>query len=152
MRQTRGYSGAPFSQYDLQNAEQRIAEVRGYIQRERSRLRRLQPQSAEAIGVRRILAALKRTLGYFQDHRNRIEDDLKGRLRRSAVTSDGRRLALIETSKRRGSPQGSVTAWALDIATPVARLLPASPSTSGTPTACPASSSQSDCCICRWRC
>ena len=78
MRQTRGYSAAPFSRYDLQNAEQRIAEVRSYIQRERSRLRRLQPASAEAMAARRALAALTRTLGHFQDHRNRIEDDLRG--------------------------------------------------------------------------
>jgi len=77
MRQIRSYSAAPFSQYDLQNAEQRIAEVRSYIQRERSRLRRLQPASAEAIAARRALTALTRTLGHFQDHRDRIEDELK---------------------------------------------------------------------------
>jgi len=76
MRHICAYSTIPFSRYDLQNAEERIAEVRGYLERERSKLRRLQPGSIEATEVRRTMTALKRTLGHFQDHRNRIEDEL----------------------------------------------------------------------------
>jgi len=67
-----------FGRYDLQNANERIAEVRRYIERERSKLRDLQPDSTEATDVRRTLTALGRTLDHFQDHRIRIERDLRG--------------------------------------------------------------------------
>ena len=75
---TRVYSAGPFSRYDLQNAEERIAELLGYIERDRGKLRRLPPGSPEARDVRRNIAALERTLGHFQGHRDQIEEDLKG--------------------------------------------------------------------------
>jgi len=75
---TRVYNAVPFSRYDLQNAEERIAELQGYIERERAKLRRLPPGSREATDVRRTITALKRTLGHFQDHRDQIDEDLKG--------------------------------------------------------------------------
>jgi hypothetical protein len=66
----------PFTPYDLRNADERIAQVRTYIERERAKLRRLQTGSGEAIGTRGVLSALERTLRHFQDYRNRIEDQL----------------------------------------------------------------------------
>jgi hypothetical protein len=66
-----------FSRYDLQNAEERIAELQGYIERKKSTLRSLEPGSDEATELRRTMTSLSRTLGHFHDHRRRIEDDLK---------------------------------------------------------------------------
>jgi hypothetical protein len=72
-----GDSGVmPFTRYDLRNADERIAQVRTYVERERARLRTLQAGSGEATGVRQVLAALERTLLQFQGYRNRIEDEL----------------------------------------------------------------------------
>jgi len=68
-----------FSRYDLLNAEDRIAELRGYIERERSKLYGLQAESAEATSIQRMLSALGRTLDHFQGHRSRIERDLGSR-------------------------------------------------------------------------
>jgi len=70
---------ASFSRYDLRNAEDRIAEIRGYIAREQSKLNGLQADSTEAASIRQTLSALGRTLDHFQDHRAHIERDLRGR-------------------------------------------------------------------------
>ncbi len=67
----------PFTRYDLRNADERIAQLRTYIERERAKLRRLQADSGDATRVRQVLSALERTLRHFQDYRNRIEDQLK---------------------------------------------------------------------------
>jgi hypothetical protein len=74
MRHTCADRAVPFSRYDLRNAEERIAEVCACIQREHSKLLRLQLDSAEATDTHQKLTALSRTLEYFQDHRHRIEE------------------------------------------------------------------------------
>jgi predicted nucleic acid-binding Zn-ribbon protein len=70
-------SAMSFTRYDLRNADERIAQVRSCIARERAKLRRLRAGSGEATGVRQVLAALERTLRQFQEYRNRIEHELR---------------------------------------------------------------------------
>jgi hypothetical protein len=77
MRQIGVPGTAPFTRFDLQNAEERITQVRNYIERERAKLRRLQVDSGESTGLRQLLLALERTLREFQDYRNRIENALR---------------------------------------------------------------------------
>ncbi|MGH6929813.1 MAG: hypothetical protein ACREEV_15960 [Dongiaceae bacterium] len=67
----------PFTCYDLRNADDRIAQVQMYVERERSRLDSLESGSPDARWVGQVLAALERTLRQFQEHRSRIENDLK---------------------------------------------------------------------------
>jgi hypothetical protein len=66
----------PFTWYDLRNADERIAQVKMYVERERSRLDSLDSGSPDARWVGQVLAALERTLRQFQEHRSRIENDL----------------------------------------------------------------------------
>jgi hypothetical protein len=66
----------PFSVYDLRNADERIAQVSSYLDRQRARLATLQANSAEADWVAQVLAAMERTLRSFQEHRSRIEAEL----------------------------------------------------------------------------
>jgi transposase len=65
-----------FTRYDLRNADERIAEVKEHVDRERTLLNRLQPQSNEANRVRQVVSAMERTLRQFQEHRRRIKDEL----------------------------------------------------------------------------
>jgi hypothetical protein len=67
MKQIRGFD-ISCTRYDLRNADERIIEVRAYIDRERAKLCRLQAHSGEAIGIRGVLSALERTLRYFLDY------------------------------------------------------------------------------------
>jgi hypothetical protein len=66
----------PFSVYDLRNADERIAQVSSYVDRQRERLATLQENSAEADWVAQVLVAMERTLQSFQEHRSRIEAEL----------------------------------------------------------------------------
>jgi hypothetical protein len=66
-----------FTLYDLRNVSERITEVTGYIDRQRARLDSVPTNSAEAISIGQILSAMERMLGAFQEHRNRIEVELK---------------------------------------------------------------------------
>jgi hypothetical protein len=68
--------GIPYTRYDLRNANERITQVRAYIERERAKLGKLPADSGEAIGSRGVLSALERTLRHFLDYRNWIEEQL----------------------------------------------------------------------------
>jgi hypothetical protein len=67
----------PFTRYDLRNADERIAQVRTYANRKRTRLSELEPDSPDAHWIEQVLAAMERTLRQFQEHRTRIVDELK---------------------------------------------------------------------------
>ena len=77
MRQIHDTCTVHFTRYDLRNAEERITQVRRFIERERSKLRKLHTVPAEGADGRQIMSALERMLQYFQDHRSRIEDQLR---------------------------------------------------------------------------
>jgi hypothetical protein len=77
MRLMRVCCTRPFTRYDLRNADERIAQVRTYIGRERAKLRGLQADSGEATRVRQVQSGLERTLRHFQEYRNQIADQLK---------------------------------------------------------------------------
>ena len=66
-----------FTRYDLLNAEERIAEMNGFVERNRARLKGLPRDTDEAIWTGRVLASMERMLHQFQEHRSRIEDELK---------------------------------------------------------------------------
>ena len=61
----------------LRAAEDRIAQVRAYVDRERARLDQLEPDAPDARWVTQVLAAMERTLRQFEAHRSRIEGELK---------------------------------------------------------------------------
>jgi hypothetical protein len=67
----------PFTWYDLRNADERIAQVETHVDRQRAALATLEPDSPDARWVGQALAAMERMLWHFQEHRSRIEDDLK---------------------------------------------------------------------------
>jgi hypothetical protein len=69
--------GRPFTWYDLRNADERIAQVETHVDRQRATLATLEPGSPDARWVGQVLAAMERMLRHFQEHRSRIEDDLK---------------------------------------------------------------------------
>ena len=71
------YRAMHFTLYDLRNAEDRIAQVRAYVDRERARLDQLEPDAPDARWVTQVLAAMERTLRQFEEHRSRIEGELK---------------------------------------------------------------------------
>jgi hypothetical protein len=66
----------PFTRHDLQNADERIAQVREYVNRERGKLSKVRAGSDEATHIRQVLSALERMLRQFLEHRNRIDDEL----------------------------------------------------------------------------
>jgi Ser/Thr protein kinase RdoA (MazF antagonist) len=66
----------PYTRYDLRNADDRIAQVKTHVDRERARLDQLEPDSPDARWVGQVLAAMERTLRQFEEHRRRIEDKL----------------------------------------------------------------------------
>jgi hypothetical protein len=67
----------PFTQYDLRNADERIAEVAKFVDRQRVRLDSLQAHSEGAVWVEQVMTAMERTLRSFQEYRRRIEDELR---------------------------------------------------------------------------
>jgi hypothetical protein len=68
----------PFTWYDLRNAAERIAQVETHVDRQRATLATLDPGSPDARWVGQVLAAMERMLRQFQEHRSRIEGELKG--------------------------------------------------------------------------
>jgi hypothetical protein len=66
-----------FTLYDLRNVNERIAQVAGYIDRQRDRLGSVPANSAEAVSVAEVLTAMERMLKSFEEHRDRIEAELK---------------------------------------------------------------------------
>lgn len=70
--------GRPFTWYDLRNAAERIAQVETHVNRQRATLVTLEPGSPDARWVGQVLAAMEGMLRHFQDHRSRIETELKG--------------------------------------------------------------------------
>jgi hypothetical protein len=69
----------PLTKYDLRNADERIAEVSKHVERQRSMLANLEPDSPDARWVGQVLAAMERTLKAFEEHRSRIADELKAK-------------------------------------------------------------------------
>jgi hypothetical protein len=67
----------PYTPYDLRNADDSISEVNTYADRERARLDKLEPDSPDARWVGQVLVAMERTLRHFEEHRSRIEEDLR---------------------------------------------------------------------------
>ena len=67
------------SKYDLANAEQRIAELAEFVDRQRIVVQTLRDNSHDASGAEQVLASMERTLQVFRDHRTRIKEDLKQR-------------------------------------------------------------------------
>ena len=69
--------GRPFTWYDLRNAAERIAQVETHVDRQRATLATLEPDSPDARWIGQVLAAMERMLRHFQEHRRRIETELK---------------------------------------------------------------------------
>jgi transposase len=67
----------PFTWYDLRNADERIAQVRTHVDRQRATLAGLEPFSPDARWVGQVLSAMERMLRQFQEHRSRIEGELE---------------------------------------------------------------------------
>jgi hypothetical protein len=67
----------PFTWYDLRNADERIAQVRTHVDQQRATLANLEPFSPDARWVGQVLSAMERMLRQFQEHRSRIEGELK---------------------------------------------------------------------------
>jgi hypothetical protein len=65
------------SKYDLTNAEERIAELAKFVDRQRIVVQTLRDNSHDASRAEQVLASMERTLQAFWDHRTRIEEDLK---------------------------------------------------------------------------